>query len=161
MSGEVRTLPEGTLRGVQASGSGLTWATASAPASGLFGFVQNGMSITSAQTVTQIMDRGIPVMNKITEKAGIKVTVSQLVSYQTGQATPFTILTASGSTVPMQHLEWKQAASEQGAGSGMYYQFYGVATESLKLTEDSKGNKYDFSFVCLGYTGPTASGFLS
>lgn len=161
MSGEVRTMNEGTLRGVQASGSGLTWATATSPPSALYGFVQNGMSLTSAQTVTQIMERGVPVMNKVTEKAGIKVTVSQLISYQTGQSTPFAILTASGTTVPMQHLEWKQAVGEQGAGSALYYQFYGVATESIKITEDSKGNKNDFSFACLAYTGPTASGFLS
>lgn len=161
MPAEVRVMAEGTLRGVQASGSGRTWATASAPASALYGFVQNGMSITSAQTVTQIMDRGIPDHNKITEKAGIKVTVSQLHTYQTG-VLPFSILTASGTTVPMQHLEWRVSAAEIGAGTtGIYYQFYGVATESLKIAEDSKGNKIDYSFVCLGYTGPTGSGFLS
>lgn len=162
MAGEVRIQAEGTLRGVQASGSGRTWATATSPASALYGFVQNGMSITSAQTVTQIMDRGIPDHNKITEKAGIKVSVSQLHTYVTGQPTPFTILTASGTTVPMQHLEWRVSAGEIGNGAtGIYYQFYGVATESIKISEDAKGNKIDYSFVCLGYTGPTGSGFLS
>lgn len=163
MPGEVRVMAEGTLRGVQASGSGRTWATAASPPSALYGFIQNGMSITSAQTVTQIMERGTPDHNKITEKAGIKITVSQLHTYVTGQPTPFTILTASGTTVPMQHLEWRVSAAEigAGAGTGIYYQFYGVATESIKIGEDSKGNKLDYSFVCLGYTGPTGSGFLS
>lgn len=162
MANEVRVFAEGTLRGVQASGSGRTWATAASPPSALYGFVQNGMSITSAQTVTQIMDRGIPDHNKITEKAGIKVTVAQLHTYQTGFISPFAILTASGTTVPMQHLEWRVSAAEVGAGAtGEYWQFYGVATESIKITEDSKGNKRDWSFVCLGYTGPTGSGFLS
>lgn len=161
MAAEVRIMAEGTLRGVQASGSGRTWGTAASPPSAIYGYVQNGMSITSAQTVTQIMERGVPDHNKVTEKAGIKVTVSQLHTYVTG-GLPFAILTASGSTVPMQHLEWRTSAAEVGAGTtGIYYQFFGVTTESLKITEDSKGNKLDYSFVCLGYTGPTGSGYLS
>lgn len=159
---EVRILAEGTLRGVQASGSGRTWATASAPASGLYGYVQNGMSLTSAQTVTTIMERGIPDHHKISEKAAIKVSVSQLQIYQTGFSTPFVLATASGSTTLLQHMEWRISAAEVGAGTtGMYYQFFGVLPESIKVTEDSKGNKLDFSFVCLGYTGPTGSGYLS
>lgn len=161
--GEVRIMAEGTLRGVQASGSGRTWATAASPASALYGFVQNGMSLTSAQTVTTIMERGIPDHHKISEKSPIKVTVSQLINHNTGSQTPFIITTASGTTVPMQHLEWRISAAEIGAGggTGMYYQFLGVAPESFKITEDSKGNKMDYSFVCLAMTGPTGSGFLS
>lgn len=163
MPGEVRILAEGTLRGVQASGSGRTWATAASPPSALYGFVQNGMSVTSAQTVTTIMERGIPDHHKISEKAPIKVTVSQLISYVTGQQTPFVILTASGTTVPLQHLEWRVSAAEIGAGNGtaMYYEFLGVAPESFKISEDSKGNKMDYSFTCLAMVGPTGSGFLS
>lgn len=157
---EVRTMSEGTFRIVQASGSGRTWATGTTPPSALIAFVQNGFSFTSAQTITTIMERGIPDHHKVTEKAAIKVTMSNLLTNATGQL-PMTTLTASGTTVPMVHAEWKQAASEMGAGSAIYYQFYGVATESFKNTEDSKGNKGDYSFVCLGYTGPTASGFLS
>jgi hypothetical protein len=38
---ELRTRLEGSLRWVQASGSGNVWATASAPASGVFGYVTN------------------------------------------------------------------------------------------------------------------------
>jgi len=157
---EVRVFAEGTFRIVQASATGRSWATGSAPPSALMAFVQNGFSFTSAQTVTTIMDRGIPDHQKITEKAPIKVTMSQLLTNQTGQL-PMVTLTASGTTVPMVHAEWKQLAGEVGAGSAVYYQFYGVATESFKATEDSKGNKGDYSFVCLGYTGPTGSGFLS
>jgi len=159
---EVRTLAEGTLRGVQASGSGTTWATAASPASALYPFVQDGFSFTSAQTVVQIMERGVPHHNKVVEKAGIKVTFSNLVSYQTGQQTPLVILTASGTTVPMQHLEYKSLAGEVGNGTtAMYYQFVGVVPESFKFTEAVKGNKMDFSFMCLAMTGPTGSGFLS
>jgi len=159
---EVRILAEGTLRGVQASGSGRTWSTAASPASALYGYVQNGMNVTSGQTVTTIMERGIPDHHKISEKAPIKVSVSQMQVYQTGFATPMVLATASGSTTPLQHMEWRISAAEIGAGTtGMYYQFYGVLPESVKITEDSKGNKLDFSFVCLGYVGPTGSGYLS
>lgn len=160
--GEVRIALEGTLRGVQASGSGRTWATAATPPSALYGFVQNGVSVTSGQTVTTIMERGVPDHHKITEKAPIKVTVSQLINHNTGSQTPFPILTASGTTVPMQHLEWRVSAAEIGNGTtGMYYQFMGVAPESFKITEDGKGNKLDYSFVCLAMIGPTGSGYLS
>lgn len=159
--GEVRIMAEGTFRVVQASGSGRTWATAATPVSALLGFVQNGMSITSAQTVTQIMDRGVPDHNKITEKAGIKVSISQLITHHTGLF-PMIHVTSSGTTVPMMHGEWRVSAAEIGNGAtGTYYQFHGIATESLKITEDSKGNKIDYSFVCLAMTGPTGSGFLS
>lgn len=159
---EVRVKAEGTLRGVQASGSGRTWATAASPASALYGYVQNGMTITSAQTVVQIMERGVPDHNKIVEKQGIKVSMKQMLAYQTGFTTPMVLATASGSTVPMQHMEWRMAAGEIGNGTtGMYYQFYGVVPDSIKITEDDKGNTIDWSFVCLGYTGPTGSGFLS
>lgn len=157
---EVRTFAEGTLRFVQASGSGRTWATGATPPSALMAFVQNGFSFTSAQTITTIMERGVPNHHKITEQAPIKVNLSQLLTNATGQL-PMSTLTASGTTVPMVHAEWKQAVGEMGAGSAVYYQFYGVATESFKPTEDTKGNKGDYSLVCLGYTGPTGSGFLS
>lgn len=162
MSGEIRVLAEGTLRGVQASGSGRTWATAASPASALYAFVQDGFTFNSAQTVIQVMERGTPDHNKVVEKQGIDVTLSQLVSYQTGQQTPFSILTASGTTVPMQHLEYKSLAGEIGNGTtAMYYQFMGVVPESFKFTEAVKGNKMDLKFKCLAMTGPTGSGFLS
>jgi len=160
MSAEVRVLAEGTFRIVQQSGSGLTWATASAPASGLMGFVQNGMSITSAQKIETIMERGKPAMQKVIESSPIKVAMKNLISYQTGKSLPFTMLTASGSTVPMFLGEWKQAAPEIGATSALYYQFYGCAIESLKLTEDAKGDNNDWQFVALAMNGPTASGYL-
>lgn len=162
MSNEVVVFSEGTLRGVQASGSGRTWATGATPPSALYGYVQNGMSITSAQTVTTIMERGIPDHHKITEKAPIKVTIKQLQTYQTAFITPFNVLTASGTTVPMQHLEWRTSAANIGAGgTGEYWQFLGVATESIKATEDTKGNGLDYSFVCLAMIARTGSGYLS
>lgn len=158
---EVRIKSEGTLRGVQASGSGRAWATAASPVSALYGYVQDGFAFTSAQTVVQIMERGVPDHNKIVERQGIKVTLSKLQVYQTG-IQPFVLATASGSTVAMQHMEWKQIAPEIGNGTtAQYFQFYGVVPESIKITEDTKGNKEDYSFVCLGMNGPTGSGYLS
>jgi hypothetical protein len=152
---EARVLLEGTLRGVQASGTGLTWATATSPPSAIYGFVDS-FTFNSAQTVTTISNRGIPDHNKITEKAPIDVTFNFI---YTGSYTAFA--TASGSTVPMQHIEWRASAAEQGAGSGFYYQFYGAALKSIKNAEAKDGDKVSVNYVCLGMNGPTASGYLS
>ena len=52
---ESRTQREGTFRMVPASGSGRTWATASAPTNYLMGLVRD-FGFTSGQTVTTILD---------------------------------------------------------------------------------------------------------
>lgn len=161
MTGEVRVMAEGTLWGVQASGSGRTWATASAALTALYGFVQDGFSFNSAQTTVQIMERGVPDHHKVVEKAALDVTVKNLVSYQTGQQLPFAVATAAGTTVPMQHLELKIKALEIGAGSAMYYEFLGVVPNSFKFTEAKNGNTMDMTFKALAMVGPTASGFIS
>jgi hypothetical protein len=152
---EVRTMAEGTLRHVQASGSGRTWATAAAAPAGLMGYVQS-FSFNSAQTITTIMERGVPDHHKVTEKSPITVNIDFL---WTGSA--LTYLTASGSTVPMVHLELRASAQEYGAGTAFYYQFMGAALESVKLDEAKEGDKVSMSFVTLAMTGPTASGYLS
>lgn len=149
---EVRIQAEGTLWFVQASGSGRTWATASAPASGLLGYVQS-FSFTSGQTVTTIMERGIPDHHKVTEKAAIDVSFDFL---STGAR--FGYLTASGSTVPMAHLELRHSAAE--LNSGYYYQFHGAALQSDKFDEQKEGNKISISFRALAMNGPTASGYI-
>lgn len=152
---EVRVMQEGTLRFVQASGSGNSWATASAPASGTVGYVQS-FSHDSGQKITTISERGIPVHHKLTEKSPIKVTFQFL---HTGST--FSYLTASGATMPLVHLEWRASAAELGAGSGVYYQYYGCALESIKVKEANDGNTVDMSFVTVGMVGATASGYLS
>lgn len=152
---EVRTMLEGTLRFVQASGSGRTWATAGTPPSGIFGYVES-FSFTSAQTVTTISDRGIPDHQKITQKAPIDVSFDFL---STGSA--FTFLTASGASVPMVHLEHRASAAELISNTGYYYQFMGVAVQSLKFTEGKEGNKISVQGRALAMTGPTGSGYLS
>lgn len=153
--GEVRTMLEGTLRFVQASGSGRTWATGAAAPAGLFGYVES-FTYTSAQTVTTIKDRGIPDHHKVTEKAPIDVSFDLL---STGSA--FSFLTASGASVPMIHLEHRASAAELIAATGYYYQFHGVAVQSLKFTEGKEGNKISVQGRALAMVGPTGSGYLS
>lgn len=153
--GEVRVQVEGSLRFVQASGSGRSWATGSAPTSGLLAFVQS-FQFTSAQTITTISDRGIPDHHKITQKAPIQLTVNAL---WTG-ANP---LAASGAsaTVPMYHLEFRASAGEIGAASAFYYDFYGAALQQVQLQEQAAGNTIQLQYMCLGMSGANTSGYLS
>jgi hypothetical protein len=150
---EVRTMAEGTLWFVQASGSGRTWATASAPASGLVAYVQS-FSHTSAQNITTISERGIPDHHKFASKSPIDVTFTCL---WTGAFTG--MLTASGSTVPMMHLEHRASAAELGA-SGFYHQYHGSVLTNIAFNEAEAGNTIALSFRALAMNGPTASGYI-
>lgn len=162
MSGEIRTLAEGTLRSVQASGSGRTWATAASPVSALIAFVQDGFSFTSGLDTVQVMERGVPDHHKIVGKQPIDVTLKNLVSYHTGQLFDQSYATASGTTVPMVHLEYKSLSKEIGDGStAMYAEFLGALPTTFKFTENTKGNGMDFTFKCLAMVAWTGSGFLS
>lgn len=152
--GEVRVMAEGTLRIVQASGSGNTWATGTSPGSALIAFVQ-AFSLNSALTDTVIMERGRPSHHKNTEFAPIDVTFDCL---WTGQFTGWA--TAAGASVPMVHAEWRASAPEIGT-TGYYYQFYGLNMGSMKITEDKAGNKLSLSFKALGMSGANTSGYLS
>lgn len=156
---EVRIQAEGTMRWVQQSGSGRTWATASAPQSGLYGFVQS-FSFTSAQTVTTIMERGLPDHQKVTMKAPIDVSVEFLwTGSAAGQQAP---ATGSGATVPMLALELRASAGDMaGSPSAWYYQFHGAALQSIAFTEAAEGNRISVQFRALAMVGPTASGYLS
>lgn len=151
---EVRVMSEGTLRVVQGSGTGRTWATASSPVSGLLAFVQS-FSFTSGQTITTIKERGIPDHHKMTEKDPIDVTFECL---WTG-AFP-SAATASGASIPHFHLEHKAVAGEIGATSGFYHQFHGCALQSIQWTEQAEGNRINLSFRALAMNGATGSGYL-
>lgn len=155
MPSEVRTFLEGTLRGVQASGSGQSWATGAAAPAFLLGFVQAGMSVVSGQTVSTQMERGAPHHHKITEKAPITLTVT----YRLTGAYPVA-LTSSGASVPMYHLEHRASAPENGT-TGVYSQFYGMALQSRTWTEAADGNTMQETWVGLGCLLATASGYLS
>jgi hypothetical protein len=151
---EVRTMQEGVLRFVQGSGSGRTWATASAPASGLVAYVQS-FSHTSAVNFTQVMERGVPDHHKFASRSPIDVTFTCL---WTGAFTG--MLTASGTTVPMMHLEHRASAVEFGAGSAFYHQYHGAVLTNVAFNEAEAGNTIALSFRALAMNGPTASGYL-
>lgn len=152
---EVRTLREGELRYVRASGSGAAWATASAPVSGLLGYVQD-FSFTSAQTITTIMNRGSVDHHKMTQLSPIDVTFRFL---WTGGN--FSAVSGAGATVPMVHLEHRASAAEIGATSAFWHQFHGAALVSTQLQEAAEGDTINMTFRCLAMIGATASGYLS
>jgi hypothetical protein len=152
---ETRTQLEGELRFVRGSGSGNTFATAATPVSGIIGFSQS-FSYNSAQTVTTIMNRGIPDHHKVTQKSPVEVTFQ---CYFTGNYP--TGITGSGATVPFFHLEHRASAAEIGNGTtGVYHLFIGAALESVKLSEGAP-NTIDLTYRCLAMVGPTGSGYLS
>lgn len=156
MPSEVRTFPEGTLRMVQASGSGRTWATASAPSSALFAYVQAGVSVQSARTINAIMERGNPDHWKYGEAQPLTVTFTVK---QTGAISAF--LTASGASVPMVHIEHRASAPENGTLTGIFNQFMGCVIQSINWTENPDGNTIQFTFGALAANLFTGSGYLS
>jgi hypothetical protein len=162
MPQEVRTLAEGTLRWVQAGAAATTgvtgWVTASAPASGLFGYVQAGMTFSRTETFVGIHDRGVPKHFKHTKteigKGNFKLLYGITADY------PATALTASGWSVPMVHLEWRANYTENGTASGIYWQLHNVVIDTPKLTEAENGDDATYDFQFISWNGPTASGYL-
>ena len=156
---EVRVMAEGSLWWVQASGSGRTFATASAPVSGLVGFVTD-FSFSSGATITTISERGIPNHHKLTERARIEPSFNFL---WTGTNALPSAATGTGASLPMFHLEFKSTRNEDGtgAGSGYYYEFLGCALTSDDFKESKDGNNHGYKFAALAMVGPTASGYLS
>lgn len=156
MPSEVRTFPEGTLRVVQASGSGRSWATAASPVSALIGYVQAGFNITSARTVNTIMERGLPDHHKFGEAAPPEWTFS---FKQTG--TIPSSLTASGASVPMWHVEHRASAVENGPATGVFNQLHGGVVINLGWTENPDGNVFSMTLRGLAQVLATGSGWLS
>lgn len=156
MSREVRVQAEGSFSLVQASGVGTAWSTGATPPSARDIAFVDSFSVTSAQQLVTQKERGRPHHHKIAGQEPIDV---QLTCRWTGGA--FTALSSSGATVPMYHGEWKVAAPEMGAGTARYMQFYGIAWDSVKYTENAEADTVDIQFRALGMNGPTASGYLS
>lgn len=151
---EVRNQYEGTLRWVNASGSGSTWATASAPTSGLLGFVTN-FTYTSAQTTEVISNRGIPSHIKQIDKQPITCSWDLLWGI-TGDYPVWT--SGSGASVPMIHLELRSTAPE--ATAGIWLQIHGVVADSVTFTETNPANTQ--TWTCKGLAMMvTGSGYLS
>ena len=156
MPQEVRVLAEGSLRWVQSSGSALTWQTASAPISGLLGFVQAGLSFNDInREYATVMDRGVPSHHKLVRTNPIEVTFTVL----QGITADYPVLaTASGHTVIEANLEFKMLGPEQSA---QYYQFHKAVLVTRTLTEQDEGNQLAWTWRALSAIGPTASGYLS
>jgi hypothetical protein len=151
---EVRTMLEGSLRHVQASGSGSTWATAATPVSGIFAFVRS-MSWTSAATLSTIKDRGRPHHHKIVGFDAVQVTVNA--AWTGGMPSA---ASGGGASVPMFHLEYRASAAETPT-TGVYFQFHGVPIHNIQVSEGENEDTIQLTFVALAMNGPTASGFLS
>lgn len=150
---EARTFLEGELRFVQASGSGKTWATASAPVSGIFAFVRS-MNYTSGAIVNAVMERGTPDHWKLNSRQPIQITVNAVYTGGVPSAA-----SGSGASVPMFHLEYRASAAETPT-TGRYMQFHGVPLISYQWTEGDE-DTLALTFQALACNGPTASGFLS
>lgn len=158
MAGEVRTVKEGSLWWVRQSGLGTAWATASAPPSGLMGFVRS-FTYTSGATFAPISDRGELNHWKKTDVTPISMTVS----FAWTGAWPSGI-SGSGASVPMLALEHRaitpEVAGGTSAGSGVYHQFYGVIIDSLQFTEGAE-NVVQATIRALGMSANGASGYLA
>lgn len=155
---EIRIHREGTLRWVQASGTA-GWATASAPASGLIGFVQAGFDffMPLAKKYETILNRGIPSHHKLVELEPGKASFTVLWGV-TGDWPA--IITSSGVSTPQVHLEFRMQQDELAAASGLYYQLTNCVELSRKITEEANGNKIVFSYQYLTGIGPTGSGYI-
>lgn len=158
MTGEIRNKMEGSLYWVQGSGNTNVWATASAPSSGLLGFVTN-FTFTSGQTIVMISDRGIPNHPKVTSKQApqLSFTINEGITAQY----PENVITASGASMPLLHLEFKQAVPETPSITGNYYQFHSVPLQQIVFTEAEDANTRAYTMQAVGMSGVNPSGFLS
>lgn len=154
---ETRTMIEGNVRWVQASGNGSAWVTASAAPTGLLGFVTNMQWGIRQQEHIAIMNRGQFSHWKAGDK-GVLAGSFDLIYGITAEYPP-TAVTAGGASLPIIHLEHKMLASEVGATSGVYHIFAGVVIDSVQITE-GKPNSMTFNFQAATVIGPTASGYL-
>ena len=152
---EVRNRKEGSLRWEQASGSGTSWATASAPASGLMSFVTN-FTLTSAHEFAVIDDRGTLSHNKSVRQTPVDFSFD--VKWGVTAVYPPTTVTGSGATVPMVHLEYKATAPEDG--KSVYFQIHGCPIANMNFSEGDEFNAATFAGRGLAIIGPTASGYL-
>lgn len=157
MSREVRTLAEGALRWVQASGTG-GWATASAAATALVGFVQAGTNFVSAQGVITVMERGTAHHLKRTTVDSMQVKFTYLQAVTANMANP---AVASGASTPQVHFEIKMTDVENPNATAQYFQFNNCVLESRGWTEGANGNQFQETWRALSVTGPTGSGYLA
>lgn len=155
---EIRTHYEGELRWVQASGTGAAWATASAAATGLMGYVQAGLSFTQTTTFATIKNRGTPTMHKLQGTEPIEVAFTVLHGFTAQYPNP---ATSSGVSTPQVHMELKMRVEEIATASGMYVQFYNGVIPTKAFSEAEAGDTYAFTVRFLGMSGFNGSGYLA
>ena len=156
MSDEIRNRQEGHLYWVQASGEGRTWATASGAATALVAYVRD-LDWTSSQTVTAIMDRGVPDHHKVIDRQPVRLAFT-LAEAITGQF-PLPV-SGAGASVPLLHLEFKQSVPENPAVSGIYYQFFGVPVAQVRFVDGERENTRLYTLRALAMNGPTGRGYI-
>ena len=157
MSREVRTMAEGALRWVQASGTG-AWNTASAAATGLIGFVQAGLAIASAREFATVMERGAVHHHKRIRAAAPEVTFTYLQAVTGNMANP---ATGSGASTPQAHFELRHTDEELPSVTAQWFQFHNGVMLSRGWTEGENGNQFQETWRFLGMVGPTGSGYLA
>lgn len=157
--GETRIRAEGELRWVQASGSGSAWATASAPISGLLGYVTD-FTWASSVNIIPVNNRGVLTHFKQTMQNPI--TINFTFQFAATGDIPV-VASGSGASVPMAHLEFRMKRPElpgfASAGSGAYYQFHGVPLSQLNFAE-GEPSTLGYTLQALGMNGVTGSGYL-
>lgn len=140
-------------------GSGIAgWATGSAPASGLYGFVAAGVAVASARNIVTVKERGTPNHHKNMGEEPIEVTVTYLQAVTANMAEP---ATGSGVSVPIINLELKHLDDELGDETAQWTQYHNGVLLSRGWTEGEEGNTFDETWRFLSMNGPTATGFLS
>ncbi len=173
--GEIRTLAEGTLRWVEASGSALTWQTGASVAtatdtaawaarSGLLGFVQAGASFSLAENWATIMNRGVPNHHILTDTPPVELRFTVLAGNTADYPSGNTAIGPSSLGIqlpPRFNIEFKSRQPERGVNTGIFYQFHHVVVLSKGYAEQPEGNTREFTFRAISAVGPTASGYLS
>ncbi len=153
---EVKVRAEGTLKFAQASAATAlaAWTTATSAPTGLFAFIRN-FRYTSAQRLVTPDERGRPHHHKVAGQDPIQITFQALWTGGMPSA-----LTASGSTVPQLHLEFKATEGEVASSTGRFMQFFGCALENVAFSENDDGDTIDLTYRALGMNGPTGSGYM-
>lgn len=156
---EARILAEGSLRWVVASGTGPAWGTASAPATGLVGYVQAGLAFTRERNVIGVMERGTPDHLKNAGRNFVDVQFGFLQAVTANY--PPTASTSQGASLPMLSFEMKHNVTELGGPTAQYHHFINGAFVSDGFAEAEAGNVYTHTWRFTNVLGPTASGYLS
>jgi hypothetical protein len=154
---EGRTFYEGELRWVQASGTGV-WATASAAATGLIGYVRAGMNTTETFRYATVMDRGMPKHHKFQGKDPVEVTFDVIYGITANYPNP---ATASGMSVKAVHLELKSRTDEWTTASGLYMQWMGAVLLSRRFSEAEDGDTVSFTYRALNCSAFMGSGYIA